>query len=83
MKSCGPFCAAAKTTRSAGGIDEAEQHIHRGGLPGAVGAEKPEHFAGVNAQVQVFDRHLLRLPRALRPELNPQVLSLNNWFHAY
>ena len=72
---------AEKVSGAAGGIDEAEQHIHRGGLPSAVGAEKAKHFAGTNAQVQVVDGHFLRLPRALRPKLNPQVLGFNNRFH--
>ena len=66
---------------AAGGVDEAQQHVHGGGLAGAVGAEKAKDFAGADAQVEVVDGHFPGLPRVLRPKLNPQIPGFNNRFH--
>jgi hypothetical protein len=41
------------------GPDEVEQRPDRGGLPGAVGAEEPEHLAGVDLEVDVDDPAVL------------------------
>jgi len=44
--------ADARLPRGRG--DEAREHAHGGGLAGAVGAEKPEHFAGSYLEAHVF-----------------------------
>ena len=47
---------AGHAGRARGGLDQRAQHVDRGGLAGAVGAEEAEHFAGGHLELDAADR---------------------------
>jgi len=61
-------------------MHEAEQHVHRRGLPGAVRAEKAKDFSGANAQVQSFTATFLACPEFCARN-STRSFGLYNRFH--
>src|SRR5437773_1742798 len=57
--------------RSARGVEQGREHLDRGGLPGAIGTEKREDFAGSDVEGNVVDRRDL-------PECFDYVLDAND-----
>ncbi|MPN12435.1 hypothetical protein SDC9_159753 [bioreactor metagenome] len=47
---------------SRGGGDQAQEHLHRRGLAGAVRAEKPEHLSGTDREAHILDHGHTPIP---------------------
>ena len=52
-----PSGSPSRVALAAAGGDQPQEHLDRGGLAGAVGAQEAEHLAALDAQREVFDGH--------------------------
>src|SRR5207248_11107204 len=56
-------------SRATGGIKQTGQHFKRSGLPGAIWAEEPNQFTGLDAEAYLLDGEgLLILPAKQSPD---------------
>src|ERR1043165_1468099 len=45
---------------SFGGIEQSEQHLNRGGFPGAIGPQKPKNLTAADFEIDIVDRARFR-----------------------
>ena len=76
-----PHIHAKNRGRPAGGVDESQQHIHRRGLPRAVGSQKSKNFPRLHPQIQAVHRAFRAPAQIAAGKLHPQICDFQDRVH--